>query len=135
MTDDGGQMTEANTRRQEYKFEKLEVWKLSIELFDLVYEIEKNLPKSEQFNLSSQFRRSATSISLNIAEGSTTATNAEFRRYLTIALHSYIETYACYTLILRRRYVEQDKPECLKFEETGVKLFAKLQAFIKSFNK
>ena len=121
--------------KQEYKFEKLEVWQLSIELFDLVYEIEKYLPKSEQYNLSSQFRRSATSISLNIAEGSTTATNAEFKRYLTIALHSYIETYACYLLIVRRKYLDQHQSECVKFEEIGVKLFAKIQAFIKALIK
>ena len=101
--------------KQEYKFEKLEVWKLSVELLDLVYEIEKSLPKTEQFNLSSQFKRSATSISLNIAEGSTTASNAEFKRYLTISLHSYIETYACYLLILRRKYIEQNKTECINF--------------------
>ena len=124
-----------NTMKQEYKFEKLEVWKLSLELFDLVYEIERSLPKSEQFNLSSQFRRAATSISLNIAEGSTTASDPEFRRYLTIALHSYIETYACYQLILRRKYIEQSKIECVKFEETGSILFAKMQAFIKALNK
>ncbi|MBI3500406.1 MAG: four helix bundle protein [Bacteroidetes bacterium] len=121
--------------KQEYKFEKLEVWQLSIELFDLVYEIEKQLPKSEQFNLSSQFRRAATSISLNIAEGSTTASDSEFKRFLTIVLHSYIETYACYQLIVRRKYIDENKNECIKFEETGSILFAKLQAFIKTLSK
>jgi len=121
--------------KQEYKFEKLEVWQLPIKLFDLVYEIERHLPKSEQFNLSSQFKRAITSISLNIAEGSTTATNAEFKRYLTIALHSYIETYACYALILRRGYVDSNKIECANFEETGSKFFAKLQTFIKTLHK
>lgn len=122
--------------KQEYKFEKLEVWQLSVELFDVVYEIEKYILKSEQYNLSSQFRRSATSISLNIAEGSTTTTNAEFKRYLTIVLHSYIETYACYYLfIVRRKYLDQHQSECVKFEEIGVKLFAKVQAFIKALTK
>ncbi len=91
--------------KQEYKFEKLEVWQLSVELLDYVYDIEKHLPKDEKFNLSSQFRRAATSVSLNIVEGSTTASDAEKARYLTIALHSYVETYACYLLILRRKYI------------------------------
>ncbi|PCH99215.1 MAG: four helix bundle protein [Bacteroidetes bacterium] len=120
---------------QEYKFERLEVWQLAIELFDLAYELDHQLPKSEQFNLSSQLRRSATSISLNIAEGSTTASNAEFRRYLKIALHSYIETHACYLLIVRRSYVDRNNPKCVKFEEIGAKLFTKLQAFIRSLER
>jgi four helix bundle protein len=120
---------------QEYKFEKLEVWQLATELFDLVYEIVGDLPKSEQFNLSSQIRRSATSISLNIAEGSTTASNPEFRRYLKIALHSYIETHACFLLITRRGYIDRDNPKCVNFEEIGAKLFAKLQAFIKALDR
>ena len=124
-----------NTMKQEYKFEKLEVWQLSVELLDYVYEIEKYLPKDERFNLSSQFKRAATSISLNIVEGSTTSSDPEKARYLTIALHSYVETYACYLLILRRKFIDQDKKECIKFEETGAKLFAKLQTFIKVLRK
>ena len=121
--------------KQEYKFEKLEVWQLSVELLDYVYDIEKYLPKDERFNLASQFKRAATSISLNIVEGSTTATDPEKIRYLTIALHSYVESYACYLLILRRKFIAREKSECIKFEETGAKLFAKLQAFIKVLRK
>lgn len=117
---------------QQYKFESTEVWKISVEFLDLVYELEKKLPKSEQFNLSSQIKPSATSISLNIAEGSTFSSDAEQIRYLTIALHSYIETYACYLLIVRRDFIKRESPECITFEETGAKLFAKLIAFIKS---
>lgn len=130
-------MTDERCREmiQQYKFEKLEVWQLSVELLDLVYEIDKCLPKSEQFNLSSQLRRAATSISLNIAEGSTSSTNAEFKRYLTISIHSYIEVYGCYLLILRRKFIERENSISIKFEETGAKLFAKLQAFIKSFER
>lgn len=48
-----------------FKFENLEVWKLSLEYIDLVYEIAKQLPLSEERNLSIQLRRAATSISLN----------------------------------------------------------------------
>ena len=121
--------------KQEYKFEKLEVWQLSVELLDYVYGIDKHLPKDERFNLSSQFKRAATSISLNIVEGSTTSSDPEKIRYLTIALHSYVETYACYLLIIRRHYITPDKNECIKFEETGAKLFAKIQAFIKALRK
>jgi four helix bundle protein len=119
---------------QQYKFEKLEVWQLATELFDLVYEIDKHLPASEKFNLSDQIRRASVSVSLNIAEGSTTASNAEFIRFLRIAVRSYIEVYGCYLLILKRNYIQKDNPVCPKLEELGAKLFAKLQALIKSLN-
>jgi four helix bundle protein len=48
-----------------FKFEKLEVWQLALVYIDLVYEITEQLPRSEEFNLKSQMRRAATSISLN----------------------------------------------------------------------
>jgi four helix bundle protein len=60
-----------------YKFEQLEVWQLSLEYIDLIYQLSEKLPRSEEYNLKSQIIRAATSISLNIAEGSTGQTDAE----------------------------------------------------------
>ena len=40
-----------------FKFEKLEVWQLTLEYIDLVYEITAQLPKSEDYSLKSQVRR------------------------------------------------------------------------------
>lgn len=37
-----------------HKFERLEVWGLSIEYVDLCYAISEQLPKREEFNLASQ---------------------------------------------------------------------------------
>jgi len=54
-----------------FKFEKLEVWQLAIDLINKVYNLIEDMPASEKFNLSYQLRRAVTSISLNIAEGST----------------------------------------------------------------
>ncbi len=69
-----------------YKFENLEVWKLSIQLQDLVYEIVEMLPEFEKFNLTSQMRRASTSVILNIAEGSTSVSNAEQLRFLSYSI-------------------------------------------------
>jgi four helix bundle protein len=76
-----------------FKFEKLEVWDLSLEYVDEVYSLSSNLPVDENYNLKSQIRRAATSISLNIAEGSTGQTNPEQNRFLGYALRSLIETH------------------------------------------
>ena len=119
---------------QEYKFERLEVWKLSLELSDHVYDIAGFLPPHEMYNLASQIKRAGTSVSLNIAEGSTSSSDAEFARFLRIAIRSYIEVYACYVIIKRRKYLSSSEPICEQFELLGAKLFAKLQALLKSIN-
>ena len=56
------------------------------------------LPEIEKFNLVSQIRRAATSIPLNIAEGSTGQSDLELNRFLGLALRSYLETIACLDL-------------------------------------
>ena len=54
-----------------FKFEKLEIWKLAIDLANEIHILTRNFPKEEMFSLTSQMKRAADSISLNIAEGST----------------------------------------------------------------
>ena len=88
-----------------YKFEKLEVWQLALDYVDQVYTLTEALPDRERYNLISQMRRAATSIALNIAEGSTGQTDREQARFLGMALRSLIETVACQHLISRRGYL------------------------------
>ena len=99
-----------------FKFEQLEVWQLSLDYIDLAYGIAEKLPTDERFNLSSQLKRAATSISLNIAEGSTGQTDAEQARFLGMALRSAIETVACLHIIRRRGYFDDLTPlrECYR---------------------
>jgi four helix bundle protein len=88
-----------------FKFEKLEVWKSALDYIDLIYEIAALLPRSEEFNLKSQMVRAATSAALNIAEGSTSQTNAEQAQFLKVAMRSVVESVACQFLIHRRNLV------------------------------
>jgi four helix bundle protein len=88
-----------------FKFENLRVWQLALEYVDLMYRLAEGLPMNEQYNLASQLTRAATSITLNIAEGSTGQTDSEQRRFLGMALRSLIETVACQRLIARRNYI------------------------------
>ena len=66
-----------------FNFEDLKVYRKSLELMDQVYETTLQYPGHERFNLTSQFRRAALSISLNIAEGSG-ATNKQNLHFLDI---------------------------------------------------
>ncbi len=54
-----------------FKFKQLRVWQKSLELTYLVDFTTKLFPKDELFILTSQIKRAADSVSLNIAEGST----------------------------------------------------------------
>ena len=110
-----------------HKFEKLEIWELSLDYIDLCYALAEQLPRQEEFNLSSQLRRAATSISLNIAEGSTGQTNDEQARFLGLALRSLIETVACLHLIHRRSYLAENM-QLREVYQASDKLAAKIQA-------
>ena len=93
-----------------FKFERLEVWQMSLDYIDLIYEIASELPRSEEYNLKSQIRRAATSVALNIAEGSTGQTDAEQARFLGLAIRSLLETVACQHRAVALSLDEREKP-------------------------
>ena len=72
-------------------FERLDAWKACHEVVLAVYRATKKFPKDEQYGVTAQLRRSAISITANIAEGSAKRGKREFRRYLDIALGSLAE--------------------------------------------
>jgi len=91
-----------------FKFEKLIVWQKAVDLSDVVNQVSKQFPKDEVYILTSQIKRAADSVSLNIAEGSTGQSNPEFNRFLGIALWSAIEVVGCIFLAKRREYISDD---------------------------
>lgn len=106
------------------------MYQLALAYVDAVYALSRLLPERERYNLSSQIERAATSIVLNIAEGSTGQTDSEQNRFLGLALRSYLETIACCDLIERRAYLESNALAAVR--EQGHQLFIKLSAFRKS---
>ena len=54
-----------------FRFEELIVWQRSFKLANDIDLLAQSIPKREMFNLSAQIKRSADSVVLNIAEGST----------------------------------------------------------------
>ncbi|MGB2954881.1 MAG: four helix bundle protein [Anaerolineales bacterium] len=115
-----------------YKFQKLYVYQMALDYVDCIYSITNQLPDRERYNLVSQTQRAATSIVLNVAEGSTGQSNAEQGRYLSYAIRSYLETIACFDIIERREYFPTNELNLIRLK--GHKLFVKLIAFQKSLN-
>lgn len=62
-----------------------------MQLVNDVYQITKRFPASETFAISNQIQRAVVSIPSNIAEGSGRKTEADFVRFLDIALGSTFE--------------------------------------------
>ena len=71
---------------------KLEVWKLSHQLTLQVYACSSKFPSSERYGLTSQLRRSASSVPTNIIEGQGRQYKKEFVQFLYIAKGSLDET-------------------------------------------
>ncbi|MEM9953787.1 MAG: four helix bundle protein [Chloroflexota bacterium] len=72
-------------------FRKLQIWQLSHELTLKLYKVVSSFPDSEKYNLTSQIKRSASSIPANIAEGCGRKTNGELEHFLYIAMGSASE--------------------------------------------
>jgi four helix bundle protein len=81
-------------------FRTLNVWQKSHELTLNVYQSTKAFPKEELFGLTSQIRRSCSSIPANVAEGCGRDSNGDFQRFLQIAYGSANEL--DYHLLLSR---------------------------------
>ncbi|MEJ7683788.1 MAG: four helix bundle protein [Segetibacter sp.] len=110
-----------------FKFEKLEIWHLAIDISDEIDKLTKTFPKDEIFVLTSQIKRAADSISLNISEGSTGQSDAEQRRFLGSAQRSAIEVVNCLYLAKRRGYLQND--DFIRLYNILEKEVMKIQAF------
>ncbi|MFW6122908.1 MAG: four helix bundle protein [Thermodesulfobacteriota bacterium] len=66
-------------------FRKQKVWEKSHSLTLEIYKVTEKFPREEIYGLTSQSRRSCSSIPANIAEGCGKDGDADFARYLQIA--------------------------------------------------
>lgn len=72
-------------------YKELEVWQLAKGFAIEVYKLTATFPRSEQFGLTSQIRRAATSVPANIAEGWGRGSAGEYIQFLLIARGSLME--------------------------------------------
>ncbi|GHN00286.1 four helix bundle protein [Cytophagales bacterium WSM2-2] len=113
-----------------FKFEKLEVWQEAVELSLKVHQLTESFPKEEMYNLTSQIKKAADSVSLYIAEGSTGQGNTEFKRLLSSAVRSGIEVVGCLHLAKKRSLISEE--EFSSVYEFSEKLVKRLQILKKS---
>ena len=90
-------------------FRELIVWQKSMRLVVKIYELTKGFPREENFGLTSQMRRSAVSISSNIAEGYGRDSLKEFIRFLNIAISSLFELQTQIEISRNLNYLDEKK--------------------------
>jgi four helix bundle protein len=97
---------------------------------DLGEEINKltlNFPSKEMYNLSSQMRKSADWVALNIAEGSSAASDAEQVRFLNVTIRWCHQVVCCLHKAKLRGYLADEN--FLQLYAALEKLCARIQAF------
>ena len=116
-------------RARNQKFRKLAVWQKAMDLIGEVYRITTSFPKEELYGLTSQLRRAAVSIAMNIAEGSGADSDQEFKRFLVMASRSGYEVMCGVEVAMKLEYLpEKQGVEALdKLEE----LSAMIHGFVK----
>jgi four helix bundle protein len=100
-------------------YKKIKAWELAHQLALSVYRTTTNFPASEQFGITSQLRRAASSVPANIAEGSGRTTDKDFLRFLDIALGSLKETEYFLLLSNELNYLKKEEWSPLHEQVTG----------------
>lgn len=109
-----------------FRFEGLDIWHQAVALSNEVYELVSRFPDHEKYGLANQMTRAANSVSLNIAEGAGRDTDADFNRFLGIAVGSTFEVVAASFLALNQGYVTK---------ETHATLYTRAEKLGKTINR
>ncbi|MDD3678956.1 MAG: four helix bundle protein [Patescibacteria group bacterium] len=111
-------------------FRDLEIYQLANDLTLDVYEVIKDLPRSERYVLIDQLRRATTSIGANIAEGFGRYHTKEYIKFLYISRGSLMEVWHFLILAQKLGYVK----EISSFETKINKLAVKINNLIRAIS-
>ncbi|MDR1738315.1 MAG: four helix bundle protein [Candidatus Symbiothrix sp.] len=90
-----------------HNFKELKIWQKARELVKAIYLLTKKYPAEERFGLTSQTRRAAVSILLNIAEGSGRGSDNDFSHFIDIATGSARELETAIIVAFDLEYISE----------------------------
>lgn len=90
-------------------FRQYEVWKKAISFTTEIYKLTENFPSAEKFGLTNQIQCAAVSVSSNIAEGSSRASEKDFAHFLEISLGSSFEVETQLLISKNLHYISEEK--------------------------
>ena len=109
-------------------FKEMPVWQRAIDVAESVYTLTDNLPKKEDYGFTSQIRRSALSISANIAEAYGRRHTLDKINFYYNARGSLTETQSHLDYAVRIGYIAPETASAL--EESLVSLYHELNKII-----
>lgn len=92
-----------------FKFERLDVWRFSLELYRKIVTTTGRLRRPDQVVLGDQIRRAALSISANIAEGTGREGVRESKQFFNFAKGSTYEVVSI-AFVLRQEGLMEEEP-------------------------
>lgn len=92
-----------------FRFEELEIWQRSCDVGIALCEIADTLDKKRLHRFAEQLRAAALSISNNIAEGSGSASKAEFKNFLNYSRRSAFECANMIVIFSKKGYLLDDQ--------------------------
>jgi four helix bundle protein len=102
-------------------FRKLKVWQKGHQATLDVYRVTKSFPKEETYGITSQIRRCAASVPANIAEGCGRGSDADFGRFLNIAMGSASELEYFALLAHDLGYLSSQSHEAIRSQTEEIK--------------
>ena len=97
----------------DFRFEKLDIWKDSIELSDVLFDYCDKADNLRLYKFAEQLRAAAMSISNNIAEGSGSFSDKEFANFLNISRRSIFECANILHIFKRRNIISVSEKESM----------------------
>jgi four helix bundle protein len=94
-----------------FRFQDLEIWQLAIQIADELFDVADELEKKRLYRFAEQLRAAGMSMSNNIAEGSGSSSNKEFKQFLNIARRSTFENANILILLHKRRLITDESLE------------------------
>src|SRR3989339_367039 len=103
-------------------FRDLKVWQKAREFRQEIFKLSKKFPKEELYGLTSQLRRSAYSITANMAEGHRRNHYQENMRFCRISRGSLSETLDHLITAVDNEYITQSEFEVLEKKEKEIEI-------------
>lgn len=104
-------------------YHKIIAWQAADDFAVSVYKVTVDFPAEEKFGLTSQIRRAATSVALNIVEGQARATRPDYLRFLTMSRGSIAECAYLLELSGKLGYLNNEKCRILEAKRKRAAFF------------
>ena len=89
-------------------YRDLEVWRVSMQMVELVFELTYLFPDHQRYALAAQMQRAAISVPSNIAEGHAKRSTKDYPRHLNIAAGSLAELETQIELSVRLGFISRE---------------------------